>query len=88
MNQTKSIVDDNLLMEIMEAREEVDNASTDEELRPLLQSCQKQQTELCKEIAISFQEERIDPDAKYQVAKLQYLNRIEETIMEKISSVH
>lgn len=89
MNQTKSMVDNNLLMEIMEAREEVDNASTDEELRPLLQSCQKQQTELCKEIAKSFQEESIDLDAaKYQVAKLQYLNRIEETIMEKISSVH
>ena len=88
MNQ-KSIVDNNLLMEIMEAREEVDNASTDEELRPLLQSCQKQQTELCNEIAKSFQEESIDLDAaKYQVAKLQYLNRIEETIMEKISSVH
>ena len=87
MNQTKSLVDTNLLMEIMEAREEVDNASTDEELRPLLQSCQKQQTDLCNEIAKSFQEERID-DAKYQVAKLQYLNRIEETIMEKISSVH
>lgn len=86
MNQ-KSIVDNNLLMEIMEAREEVDNASTDEELRPLLQSCQKQQTELCNEIAKSFQEKRID-EAKYKVAKLQYLNRIEETIMEKISSVH
>ena len=89
MNQTKSIVDNNLLMEIMEAREEVDNASTDEELRPLLQLCQKQQIELCKEIAKSFQEKSIDLDAtKYQVAKLQYLNRIEETIMEKISSVH
>ena len=87
MNKTKSIVDNNLLMEIMEAREEVDNASTDEELRPLLQTCQKQQTELCKEIAKSFEEERID-DAKFKVAKLQYLNRIEETIMEKISSVH
>lgn len=73
-------------MEIMEAREEIENTSSDEELRPLLISCQEKQTKLCKELAKSFAEKRID-DAKYQAAKLQYLNRIEETIMEKISSI-
>ena len=82
----KSLVDNALLLEIMETREEVENASSDNELRPLLKQCQKQQSELCIELAKAFQEERID-DAKYQAAKLQYLYRIEETIMEKISSV-
>jgi len=80
-----SIVDSELLLEIMEVREHVDCASSDDELRPLLKSCQKQNSELCEELAKSFQEDRLD-DAKYQAAKLQYWNRIEETIMEKISS--
>ena len=82
----QSIVDNNLLLEIMEVREEVEHASSDEELRPILKSCQKQQSELCKELEKSFHEEHID-DAKYQTAKLQYWNRIEETIMDKIKSV-
>ena len=83
---TQSIVDHNLLLEIMEIREEVDHALSDDELRPLLKSCQKKQSLLIKELAESFQHDRID-DAKYQAAKLQYWNRIEETIMEKVSSV-
>jgi len=73
-------------MEIMEIREEVEHASSDNELRPLLQSCKKQQSELFDELAKMFQEERVD-DAKHLTAKLQYWDRIEETILEKISSV-
>jgi len=69
-------------MEIMEAREEVADASTDEELRILLKLCQIKQSNIRSDIAMAFKEERID-DAKYQVAKLQYWNRIEETITEK-----
>ena len=74
------------LMEVMEMREEVEHASTDNELRPLLQTCKTQQSELCEELAKSFREEHIE-DAKHQTAKLQYWNRIEETIVDKISSV-
>lgn len=70
----------------MEAREEIESATSDDKLRPLLQSCQKQQSELCQELAKAFREERID-DAKYLTAKLQYWKRIEETIMDKISVV-
>ena len=79
-------MDHSLLMEIMEAREEVDDASSDDELRPLLKSCQEQESKLCLELAKAFQEKRID-DAKSFTAKLQYWNRIEEKIIEKISSV-
>ena len=73
-------------MEIMEIREKVEHASSDNELRPLLQSCREQQSELCQELAKAFREERID-DAKSLTAKLQYFNRIEETIVGKIDSV-
>ena len=67
----------------MGVREEVEDASSSDELRPLLLSCKVRQSELCQDLAESFQAERID-DAKCQTAKLQYWNRIEETIMEKI----
>lgn len=73
-------------MEIMEAREEVENASSDSELRPLLRSCQIRQSELFRDLEKSFAANRMD-DAKIQTAKLQYWKRIEETIMEQISSV-
>ena len=82
----QSIIDNILLLEIMEVREKIENASSDEELRPFLQSCQVKQKELCEQLAASFREDRID-DAKVLTAKLQYWNRIEETIMDKISCV-
>ncbi len=70
----------------MEAREEVENASSDKELRPLLQSCQTRQLDLCRDLENSFGANRVN-DAKLQTAQLQYWKRIEEAIMEKISSV-
>ena len=75
-----------ILMEIMEAREEVENASSDNELRALLQTCQIRQSELCRDLCRSFGDYRLG-DAKLQTAKLQYWKRMEEKIMEKISSV-
>jgi Fe-S protein assembly co-chaperone HscB len=82
----RSIVNNNLLMKIMMVREEVDSASTDEELRPILQSCREEQDELCEKLAASFQKDRM-VDAKYLTAELQYWKRVEETIIEKMKSV-
>ena len=82
----KSIVNNNLLMKIVMVREEVDNASTDEELRPILQSCREEQDEICEKLAVSFRKERME-DAKYLTAELQYWKRVEETIIEKMQSV-
>ena len=70
----------------MEAREEIEHASSDEELRPLLIILSRETNKTMQRVGKVISEKRID-DAKYQAAKLQYLNRIEETIMEKISSV-
>jgi len=72
-------------MKIMELREEVEGASSDEELRPLLQSCEESIRELCKGIDNSFRANKIE-DAKLLTAKLQYWKRIEERIVDKISS--
>jgi len=80
-----SIIDGSLLMKIMELREEVEGASSDEELRPLLQSCEESIRELCKGIDNSFRANKIE-DAKLLTAKLQYWKRIEERIVDKISS--
>ncbi len=82
----QSIVNNTFLMDIMEAREEVENASSDNQLRPLLQSCQIRQSELCRDLCRLFGDNRLG-DAKLQTAKLQYWKRMEEKIMEKILSV-
>lgn len=81
----KSLIDNNLLMEIMEIREEIADASTYAELKPLLEECHTKQTELYEQLADAFQNDKVD-NARYLTAKLQYWNRIEEKIAEKISS--
>jgi DnaJ-domain-containing protein 1 len=70
----------------MEMREAIERASTDEQLKPLLQSCQSKQKEVIDELAVAFRENRVD-DAKYLTASLQYWSKIEERIMEKITAI-
>ena len=83
----QSIIDHALLFEVMEIREQIEDASSDEELRPILQSSLTKKDELIDQLAEAFQEGRID-DAKRTTAKLQYWVRIEETIVGKMTSVH
>lgn len=83
----QSIIDHALLFEVMEIREQIEDASSDEELRPILQSSLKKKDELIHQLAEAFQEGRID-DAKRITAKLQYWARVEETIVGKMTSVH
>lgn len=73
-------------MEVMEIREEIDDASSDEELRPILQSCRDRGSKIIDQLAEAFQEGHMD-DAKSLTTKLRYWKRIEETIVEKISSI-
>ena len=81
----QSIIDHALLFEVMEIREQIEDASSDEELRPILQSSLKKKDELINQLAEAFREGRID-DAKRITAKLQYWARIEETIVGKMTS--
>jgi len=83
----QSIIDHALLFEVMEIREQIEDSSTDEELRPILQSSIKKKDELIGQLAEAFGEGRVE-DAKRITAKLQYWARIEETIVDKMTSVH
>ena len=84
----QSIIDNNLLLEIMEFREEIEQASSaenpDEKLDPLLISCQSTHAELCEQLASAFREDMMD-EAKVLTAKLKYWSRVEEMILEQIS---
>lgn len=81
----QSLVDHDLLLEVMEIREQIENASTDDEMRPILQSTVARRDELIGQLATAFREKRIS-DAKILTAKLQYWTRIEETIVNKMTS--
>lgn len=83
----QSIVDHALLFEVMEIREQVEDASSDEELRPILQSSLAKKNEVIDQLAEAFRDGLIE-DAKRLTAKLQYWARIEETIVDKMTSVH
>ncbi|KAL7483895.1 hypothetical protein ACHAW6_009535 [Cyclotella cf. meneghiniana] len=81
-----SIIDPKCLLRVMEMREAVEQASTDEQLKPLLQSCQSKQKEVIDALTIAFREKKVE-DAKYLTASLQYWSKIEERIRDKISSI-
>lgn len=83
----QSLVDHDLLLEVMEIREQIENASTDDEMKPMFQSTVARKDELIGQLATAFRENRIS-DAKLLTAKLQYWTRIEETIVNKMTSVH
>lgn len=85
-DQSSVVMSNAFLMEIMEAREKVEHASTDAQLKPLLKACQIRQSEVCQELEKSFNSDHRVDDAKLQTAQLQYWRRIEETILEKITT--
>jgi len=80
----QSLVDHDLLLEVMEIREQIENVSTDDELKPILQSTVARRDELICQLATAFREKRIS-DAKLLTAKLQYWTTIETTIVNKMT---
>ena len=81
----QTLLDNALLIEIMELREEVDSASSDVELRPLLASCRERQARIRAALAAAFRdgEDRLD-DARRETAKLRYWTRLEAAIVDRM----
>lgn len=77
------ILGHDFLMNIMEIREQTDGTDDVTELKKLLAENQGRIDETCEELAIAFGNDDLD-EAKRLAAKLQYWNRIRETILEKI----
>jgi DnaJ-domain-containing protein 1 len=75
------------LMEIMEVRESVDNTTGDDALRPLLLENQKQIEETSELLSRAFENTNIEK-ALELTAQLQYFTRVDETIREKMKSLH
>jgi molecular chaperone HscB len=86
-SSTSSIVGSGFLFEIMELREAVDCTDTDEALRPLWKENQVRIGENCKALSEAIDREDLD-EALQLTARLQYWNRIDETIRDKMDSVH
>lgn len=83
------LVDMGLLMEVMEIREEIDSASHDAEvLRTLLGQNERRVENTARLLGRAFDEDGGDMDAaRRSTAQLQYWKRIEEKIVDKLSTV-
>lgn len=85
INETDStkLVGMEFLMDIMQIRDSIENTHADDGLKEIrAQNSQKIQ-QACDDLTVAFQEQDI-AKAKEIVARLQYWNRIEETVREKI----
>ena len=76
-----------LLMQVMEIREEIDEADDDADiLRQLLVQNEERMGDTCTELADAFEVDNLD-EARRLTARLQYWKRIEEKIVDKLSTV-
>mmetsp|Transcript_8740 Transcript_8740/g.10143 ORF Transcript_8740/g.10143 Transcript_8740/m.10143 type:complete len:141 (-) Transcript_8740:857-1279(-) len=79
-----NILGTEFLMKIMEFREDVDDAQSDEELKKLHQENMERMDTTIHDLMNAFYARDFDR-AKRLTATLQYWNRIQETIREKLS---
>ena len=80
------LVGQDFLMEIMELREEVDDKNSDDDLKILLQQNRIRIKDTCSDLSLAFEKRDLSSAMKL-TGILQYWNRIEEKIVDKISSV-
>eukprot|EP00977_Amphora_coffeiformis_P005969 scaffold1271_cov167-Amphora_coffeaeformis.AAC.4 len=85
---SQSVVGMEFLMQVMEVREEVENVEpgSDEGLRPLLAENEKRIAETCHDLENAHEIGDLDR-ALQLTARLQYWNRVTETIREKMESI-
>lgn len=83
-----ALVDATLLMEVMEIREEIDNASDDAEiLRTLLAQNEERIERVVMLLREAFDRRDDMEEARRLTAQLQYWKRIEEKVVDKLSTV-
>lgn len=87
MDRGDVLVGSNMLHEIMEIREAIYEASTDEDLKPMLKHNSLYIQRTCLQLASALDDQEDYEEAKKLTAQLQYWNRIDETIREKMTSV-
>lgn len=80
------MVGQDFLFQIMELREEVDDASSDETLRELHELNKTRIRVTCAELGVAFKDNNF-PSAQRLTAILQYWNRIESTILDKMNAM-
>jgi molecular chaperone HscB len=79
-------VQEEFLMEIMELRHEIEAADTDVELKPLFDANLQRIAETCRVLHSALEAQNVD--AAWKLAgELQYWNRIDETLREKMDSL-
>lgn len=82
-NVSGDIVGQQFLFEIMELREEVEDAKSKADLQKLLADNKERTNDTCEKLGISFANNDL-ADAKRLTAMLQYWKRIDELIIEKL----
>lgn len=83
---SQQVVGMEFLMLVMEIREAVDAATGDDELQPLLDENYERMAETSRELERGLETGDLDY-ALQQTARLQYWNRVSETIREKMENV-
>jgi molecular chaperone HscB len=80
------LVGPGFLFEMMEAREEIEGVGEDDQLRPLLDENRRRMEDMAVQLDQAVQQNDLET-AKRLTARLQYLNRLEETIREKMDTI-
>lgn len=81
-----NLVGSGFLMEMMEAREDLEGITEDDQLQPLLLENKQRMEEIARQLDPAVQNSDFETAARL-TAQLQYLNRLEETIREKMDTI-
>ena len=84
MDLQGDLVGQDILFQIMELREEVDDALTDETLRELYEQNKLRIRDTCEELGLAFKRNDFT-SAQRLTAILQYWNKIETSIVDKMN---